>query len=117
MGKPMTLRLLNAGFKVNVWNRSPEKLKPVTTVGAHAFSSVAELVKASDIIILSLADTPAVESIVTDNILDYGSADKLLIDLSSIHPKVTRYLASVLADSCCMGWVQNINLSAGPKTA
>ena len=26
MGKPMTLRLLNAGFSVNVWNRSPEKL-------------------------------------------------------------------------------------------
>ena len=77
----------------------------MTTVGAHVFSSVAELVKASDIIILSLADTPAVESIVTDNILDYGSADKLLIDLSSIHPKVTRYLASALADSCCMGWV------------
>ena len=28
MGKPMTLRLLNAGFSVNVWNRSPEKLSP-----------------------------------------------------------------------------------------
>ena len=105
MGKPMTLRLLDAGFQVSVWNRSPEKLKPVTDAGAYAFSSVAELVKVSDIIILCLADTPAVESIVNDSILDHGTADKLLIDLSSIHPKVTRRLASALYDNCRMGWV------------
>ena len=36
MGKPMTLRLLNAGFKVHVWNRSPEKLQSVTMAGAIA---------------------------------------------------------------------------------
>jgi len=105
MGKPMTLRLLDAGFKVNVWNRSFEKLIPVTEAGAQACSSIADLVQASDVIILCLADTAAVESVVKTDILASGSADKLLIDLSSIHPETTRQLAATLHEACGMGWV------------
>ncbi|MEF3074592.1 NAD(P)-dependent oxidoreductase [Methylobacter sp. Wu1] len=105
MGKPMTLRLLDAGFKVNVWNRTPEKLLPVTEAGAQACCSIVELVQASDVIILCLADTATVESIVKTDILASGSAGKLLIDLSSIHPETTRQLAAALHETCGMGWV------------
>ncbi|MFZ2313820.1 MAG: NAD(P)-dependent oxidoreductase [Methylobacter sp.] len=105
MGKPLTLRLLNAGFSVNVWNRSPEKLKPVTDAGACAYSSIADVVKASDVIILCLADTAVVELVVHNDILENGSTGKLLIDLSSIHPESTRRLASLLHEKCGMGWV------------
>jgi len=72
MGKPLTLRLLSAGFSVNVWNRSPEKLKPVTDAGACAYSSIADVVKASDVIILCLADTTVVELVVQNDILENG---------------------------------------------
>ncbi len=34
MGQPMTQRLLAAGNRVNVWNRSAEKLSPVIQAGA-----------------------------------------------------------------------------------
>ena len=105
MGKPMTLRLLDAGFSVNVWNRSPEKLKPATDAGAKACGSVADLVRASEVIILCLADTAVVESIVHNDILASGAAGKLLIDLSSIHPENTRQLAALLHEKCGMGWV------------
>lgn len=105
MGRPMTLRLLNAGFSVNVWNRSPEKLAQVTDAGARACASIAELVKASNIIMLCLADTPAVESVIRSGILENGSANQLLIDLSSIHPENTRQLAATLYEKCGMGWV------------
>jgi 3-hydroxyisobutyrate dehydrogenase len=105
MGKPMTLRLLNAGFSVNVWNRSSKKLSPVLKAGANASASIAELVKASNIILLCLADTPAVESVIHNDILENGSADQLLIDLSSIHPDSTRQLASILHEKCGMDWV------------
>ncbi len=105
MGKPMTLRLLNAGFSVNVWNRSPEKLKPVTDAGAKPCASVAELVRDSEVIILCLADTAVVESIVCNEVAAHGSAGKLLIDLSSIHPENTRQLAALLHEKCGMGWV------------
>jgi 3-hydroxyisobutyrate dehydrogenase len=105
MGKPMTLRLLNAGFSVNVWNRSPEKLIPVINAGAIACTSIAELVKASNIILLCLSDTMAVESVISNHILENGSENQLLIDLSSIHPENTRQLASTLYEKCGMGWV------------
>ena len=105
MGKPMTLRLLDAGFSVNVWNRSPEKLQPVIKAGAKACRSTAELVQNSDVIILCLADTAVVESVVRNDIVPSGSAGKLLIDLSSIHPENTRHLAALLHEKCGMGWV------------
>ena len=105
MGKPMALRLLNAGFCLNVWNRTPEKLLPVLNAGANHCTSIAELIKTSNIILLCLTDTKAVESVILNDIMENGAADKLLIDLSSIHPENTRQLASKLYQKCGMGWV------------
>ncbi|WP_347987027.1 NAD(P)-dependent oxidoreductase [Methylomonas sp. AM2-LC] len=105
MGKPLTLRLLAAGFKVNVWNRSAEKLSAVIAAGANPCASVSTLVKASDIVILCLSDSQAVSDIVLSEIVTSGSTDKLLIDLSSIHPEITRQLAEQLLLSCGMRWV------------
>jgi 3-hydroxyisobutyrate dehydrogenase len=105
MGKPMTLRLLAADFKVNVWNRTSEKLAPVITAGAIEQHSIAELVKNSDVIILCLSDTAAVAAVVENQIIPQGQADKLLIDLSSIHPETTRHLATKLHNQSGMGWV------------
>ncbi len=105
MGKPLTLRLLNAGYKVNVWNRSKEKLLPVTDAGAVAYKAVIDLVKESDIIILCLANTEVVESVVNNKILQSGSKGKLIIDLSSIHPQNTRQLATQLKKQCAINWV------------
>ena len=105
MGSGFVRRLRANGHEVNVWNRSPDKLRPVTQAGAKACSSVAELVQASEVIILCLADTAAVEFIVRNEVAINGTAGKLLIDLSSIHPETTRQLASLLHDKCAMGWV------------
>jgi len=105
MGKPMTLRLLAAGFAVNVWNRSPDKLTEVVAAGAQACDAIAELVQRSDVILLCLADTNVVELVVREHILTHGAAGKLLIDLSSIHPDNTRQLAELLQDQCEMCWV------------
>jgi len=105
MGEPMTLRLLAAGYTVNVWNRSPEKLHTVTEAGATAYNNIADLVQHSDIILLCLADSPVVEKIVTEHIIAHGNKDKLLIDLSSTHPETTKQLAQRLQESCAMDWV------------
>ena len=105
MGRPMVLRLLGAGYNVNVWNRSPDKLLQVADAGAKVCASIAELVKASQVILLCLTDTAAVESVIYKGIVENGSVNQLLIDLSSIHPDNTRQLASVLKDRCGMNWV------------
>ncbi len=104
MGQPMTLRLLNAGFKVHVWNRSLEKLLTVVAAGATAQASIANLVQASDVILLCLSDTNAVEEVVHEQIAPHAASNKLVIDLSSIHPDNTRQLAALLATHG-MGWV------------
>lgn len=105
MGKPMVLRLLQAGFKVNVWNRSAEKLGVLVKAGAHAQRTIADLVKASDVVLLCLSDSSAVETVVNQGILQNGLPSKLVIDLSSIDPDTTRRLASELDKICGMGWV------------
>ncbi|MFI3187202.1 MAG: NAD(P)-dependent oxidoreductase [Methylococcaceae bacterium] len=105
MGLPLSLRLLDADFSVNIWNRSAEKLQPVAEAGGRICSSVAEVVQSSEVIILCLADTAVVESIVRKDIAANGAPGKLLIDLSSIHPKNTRQLAALLYENCGMGWV------------
>lgn len=105
MGKPLTLRLLAAGYQVNVWNRSADKLVAVRQAGARVYDTVAELVTQSDVVILCLADTAVVESVVKQQILPNGSVGKLVIDLSSIDPDVTRQLAAELEIQCGMKWV------------
>lgn len=105
MGQPLTLRLLAAGFQVNVWNRTAAKLDVVNRAGAKPCGSVGELVKASDVVILCLADTEAVETVVKEHVIANGSSDKLLIDLSSIHPEATRRMAAELQAACGMRWV------------
>jgi len=105
MGQPMTLRLLAAGHTVNVWNRTPEKLTAVTKAGATPCHTIADLINHSDIILLCLADSPIVESIVIEHIKAHGNQHKLLIDLSSTHPDTTRRLAAILKEHCAMEWV------------
>ncbi|OQK17165.1 2-hydroxy-3-oxopropionate reductase [Methyloprofundus sedimenti] len=105
MGQPMSLRLLAAGYRVNVWNRTPEKLNTVIQAGAIPCKSVTDLVAQSDIILLCLADSPIVENIVLQHLLPLGTKHKLLIDLSSTHPETTRQLAQLLHKNCAMDWV------------
>lgn len=105
MGKPLSLRLIEAGFSVHVWNRSADKLQPVVAAGAIACAGVGELVTASDVVILCLADSAAVESMVMQQVSAHGGPDKLLIDLSSIDPETTRRLAAHLQAVCGMRWV------------
>jgi len=105
MGKPLTLRLLKAGFVVNVWNRNPGKLQAVVDQGAVAHTSIIELVKSSDITMFCLSDSHAVSEVVEQHILKSGESDKLIIDLSSIDPETTCQLAKKLQQKNQIAWV------------
>ena len=96
MGKPMTLRLLEAGFKVNVWNRSQQKLATVVAAGAIAHQTVTSLLEASDIVLLCLSDSQAVQDVIEQEIAPFVQRTRLIIDLSSIHPTTTQALARQL---------------------
>ncbi len=97
MGKPMTLKLLQAGYQVNVWNRSQDKLEPVIAAGAKQSEDIQTLAAESDIIIFSLADTNAVEQMTQQILSSANCQARLIIDTSSIHPEITKKLATTCA--------------------
>lgn len=107
MGRPMVLRLLQAGHPVSVWNRSRNKLAPVLAAGAVAADDIAGLLAASDLVLLCLADTAAVEAVVfaPGGVAECGAPGKLLVDLSSIEPAATRDFAERLHMACGMHWM------------
>ncbi len=100
MGKPMVTRLLAAGYKVFIWNRSLEKCKPLEALGASCVPTVQQLVSQVDVIMLCLADTQAVEqiSLEEDGLLDSVQKHQLIIDFSSISPSSTRHIAQKMTE-------------------
>ncbi len=103
MGIPMSCRLLTAGFSVTVWNRNTAKTQLPVEQGAHVATTLAELCQSSDIIMLCVSDTAAVEEIVlaANGLLENLTAGKIIIDFSSIDPEATRQLAQKVEQHSC----------------
>ncbi len=99
MGQGMANNLLKAGFAVNVWNRSPGKMDAFCSAGARCCSSPADLAAHSDIVITCVSDTADVEEVILrENGVIYGAKEgSLVVDMSTISPETTRYIAGILA--------------------
>lgn len=95
MGTPMALNLVKAGFNISVYNRTAEKMKPLTDAGAKACSSIAELREKVDIIFTMLSDDNATKT-VYDSLLSEKTTSKLIINMSTISPE----LAIKLSEKC-----------------
>ena len=98
MGAPMAANLLNAGFAVTVWNRTPDKAEPLVEQGARRADTPAAAVADADAAVAMLSDGPAV----TDLLEGQGVADALptgalFVDCSSIPPARARSHAERLA--------------------
>jgi 3-hydroxyisobutyrate dehydrogenase len=118
MGEAMVRRLLDRGYPVTVWNREPERLKTVVPHGAVAATSPAAVAAASDIVLMCVLNTEAVEQCVfgTNGVASAARADQLLIDLSTADPAATREMAARLKREKGMRWV-DAPLSGGPPAA
>ena len=60
MGAPMARNLLKAGFKVRVWNRTPDKARVLAAEGADLADTPADAVREAAFVITMLTDTAAV---------------------------------------------------------
>lgn len=97
MGKPMALNLLKAGFKLRVWNRTPEKALEVVKAGAVLVSSLPEVASGSSAIITMLENGAAVtEVLFSSGLASTCVAGTLLIDMSSIAPAIAEDHARLL---------------------
>ncbi len=89
MGKPMALNLLKAGFKLRVWNRTPEKALGVLEAGAELAQSLPEVAKGASAIITMLENGAAVtEVLFSSGLVAASEPGTLFIDMSSIAPAI-----------------------------
>ncbi|WP_112138457.1 NAD(P)-dependent oxidoreductase [Glycomyces dulcitolivorans] len=87
MGRATARLLLDAGFDVTVWNRTPGKTEALADLGAKPAATVAEAIAASDTILISLIHYDAMYGV-----LEQGPADltgKTVVNLSSDSPANT----------------------------
>ena len=91
MGSRMIKRLLDAGFNVCVWNRSPAACEPLLQLGATAleFAHIGQ----AEIIMLCLADDDAVQQVI-NQILPFLQPNQIIIDFSSLSVQATQQLAT-----------------------
>jgi 3-hydroxyisobutyrate dehydrogenase len=107
MGANMPPRLLDAGYRVTVWNRTPAKMAAALAKGAQAGRSAADVTRRSDIVHLCLLDTRAVEAVVfgPDGVAEGAQAGKVLVDHSTISAEATREMALRLRRETGMRWL------------
>jgi 3-hydroxyisobutyrate dehydrogenase-like beta-hydroxyacid dehydrogenase len=98
MGAGMAARLLAQGFPMSVWNRSPHKAQPLVSAGAELAASPAAAVEKADVVMLSLADEQAVESVLFGPEGAAGALrpDTAIVNTSTLSPRYARQLASRL---------------------
>jgi len=103
MGSRMATRLLQAGFQVAVWNRTPAACHPLIDLGATALS----LNQIADypVILTCLADDQSVQS-VFEQIAPYLVADQIIVDFSSLSVQQTHALAAQ-AQTRQVNWIDS----------
>jgi 3-hydroxyisobutyrate dehydrogenase len=64
MGSPMASRLIEAGHRVTVWNRSKEKAEPLAGQGASVAGTPREAALGTEVVITMVADEGALRDVV-----------------------------------------------------
>ncbi len=100
MAAGMAQNFLKHGYAVTIWNRNPERLKPLLDLGATAAATPHAVTEASDLIIECVSDDDASRDVWTgdDGILAGATPDKVLIGSSSLSIGWTDELIKLCAD-------------------
>lgn len=95
MGQPMVMNLLKAGFKVKVYNRTPNKAEDVVAAGAQQVNHPKDLVIPSGIIITMVANDQALEEVVMgpDGFGEKLGEGGIHLSMSTVSPETSRKLA------------------------
>ena len=94
MGRPIARRLLQAGYKVSVYNRDRAKAEALAGSGATVKESVAELASAADVILSCLANDDAVRSVYAgpEGVFANVHPGTVVIEMSTVNPEISREL-------------------------
>ena len=103
MGSRMATRLIQAGFHVAVWNRTPSACEQMIDIGGHTL----ELSHIADypVILTCLADDSAVKSVYA-HIEPFLQANQVIVDFSSLSVDQTTQLADQACTKLCH-WIDS----------
>lgn len=100
IGAPMCRHLMDGGYQVTVFDASTRALEEFRGTVATIASSLTDLARQSEVVVLSLPDSDVVERVVLgeEGLAEVLSAGRALIDTSSSRPSSTRRIAAHLAE-------------------
>ena len=90
MGKPLAIRLLDADYKVVVWNRTPEKAAMLAQIGAIQADTAAQAIQAADVLITWLADKAAIQEVLFPAERASLVRGKTILQMGTIGPSHSR---------------------------
>jgi len=98
MGGRMARNLLQKGFALTVWNRTPKKCEALAREGARVAASPRALAEAVDVVVACVADPAAVERLVfsEDGLLAGVRSGFRYLECSTVGPESTRRVQAAL---------------------
>jgi len=97
MGGRMAARVRNAGDSIVAYDRDAKRL---AASGIEPAGSLAELVAAVDVVLLSLPDSSVIEPVMLGarGVLEHARPGQVVVDLSTASPESTRRIHAALAE-------------------
>ena len=94
MGSAFGERLLDAGYQLLVHNRSRQKTESLAARGATVAETAAELAGACDIVLTSLSNDEAFESVAA-SVVEAAGPGTALVDTSTVSPEASARVAAL----------------------
>lgn len=103
MGGPMAMRLLQAGYDVRVYDTQPERMAPLTALGAEQAFHLSEVAEAGGIVLSMVPDDSALLKIALGADGEIGLVEQLgaggvHVSLSTVSPQVSQSIAHYYAE-------------------
>jgi 2-hydroxy-3-oxopropionate reductase len=97
MGRPMATNLINAGYKLVVYDKFA-KIDDLISLGAEGASSNKEVASKCEIIITMLPNSPHVKEAILgkDGVMEGIKAGAIVVDMSSIAPSASKEVGAAL---------------------
>jgi 3-hydroxyisobutyrate dehydrogenase len=99
MGSAIAKRLLSLDHQVSVWNRTPERARPLLDAGARWARSPRELAGLADLVITMLIDDEALAQVYCEpqGLLSGAVGKQLFIDMSTVRPATQQEMGARVA--------------------
>lgn len=100
MGKPISKKILRAGYPLTVFDINPASVQELVRLGAASAQSPKEVAKASEIVLTSLPSLKACEEVYLgqEGLLEGGRQGQLLVETSTVPPGLLRKVAAAASN-------------------